>query len=106
MSGHITPWPSKARTIYGNDRNLNPIPCVFLGTMTYLLDHTSTIPVPIASLFIVPTLSPGFYFSGDGAVRDDKGYYHITGRMDDVINVTGHRLGTAEVEDAMVRSFH
>ena len=40
---------------------------------------------------------PGYYFTGDGATRDESGYYQITGRMDDVINVTGHRLGTAEV---------
>ena len=44
----------------------------------------------------------GFYFSGDGAKRDDNGFYHITGRMDDIINVTGHRLGTAEIEDVIV----
>ncbi|XP_071834957.1 acetyl-coenzyme A synthetase 2-like, mitochondrial isoform X3 [Apostichopus japonicus] len=44
---------------------------------------------------------PGYYSTGNGAHRDADGYYHITGRMDDVINVTGHRLGTAEVEDAM-----
>ena len=43
----------------------------------------------------------GFYFTGDGAKRDEDGYYWITGRMDDVINVAGHRLGTAEVEDAL-----
>jgi len=47
---------------------------------------------------------PPHYFSGDGAVRNKDGYWRITGRMDDVINVTGHRLGTAEVEDAMVRT--
>ena len=40
---------------------------------------------------------PGYYFTGDGALRDEAGHYQITGRMDDVINVTGHRLGTAEV---------
>ena len=45
---------------------------------------------------------PGYYFTGDGALRDENGYYQITGRMDDVINVTGHRLGTAEVEDALM----
>ena len=45
----------------------------------------------------------GYYFSGDGALRDDHGFYQITGRVDDVINVTGHRLGTAEVEDVLVR---
>ena len=45
---------------------------------------------------------PGKYFSGDGARRDKDGYYWITGRVDDVINVSGHRLGTAEVESALV----
>jgi acetyl-CoA synthetase len=45
---------------------------------------------------------PGYYFTGDGCRRDDDGYYWITGRVDDVINVSGHRLGTAEVESALV----
>ncbi len=45
---------------------------------------------------------PGYYFSGDGAERDEMGYYKITGRVDDVINVSGHRMGTAEVESALV----
>ncbi|MGH8698977.1 MAG: AMP-binding enzyme, partial [Burkholderiales bacterium] len=45
---------------------------------------------------------PGLYFTGDGARRDKDGYYWITGRVDDVINVSGHRLGTAEVESALV----
>ena len=45
---------------------------------------------------------PGFYFSGDGARRDIDGHYQITGRVDDVINVKGHRVGTAEIESAMV----
>ena len=45
---------------------------------------------------------PGYYFSGDGARRDADGYYWITGRVDDVINVSGHRIGTAEVESALV----
>jgi acetyl-CoA synthetase len=45
---------------------------------------------------------PGNYFTGDGARRDEDGYYWITGRVDDVINVSGHRLGTAEVESALV----
>lgn len=45
----------------------------------------------------------GCYFTGDGAFRSEDGYYQITGRMDDVINVSGHRLGTAEIEDALVR---
>ena len=46
--------------------------------------------------------SVGYYFSGDGAHRHSNGYYQITGRTDDVINVSGHRLGTAEIEDVMV----
>jgi acetyl-CoA synthetase len=45
---------------------------------------------------------PGFYMTGDGARRDEDGYYWITGRVDDVINVSGHRMGTAEVESALV----
>jgi acetyl-CoA synthetase len=45
---------------------------------------------------------PGKYFTGDGARRDEDGYYWITGRVDDVINVAGHRMGTAEVESALV----
>ena len=45
--------------------------------------------------------SPGYYFTGDGARRDENGNYRITGRVDDVINVSGHRVGTAEVEDAI-----
>ncbi len=45
---------------------------------------------------------PGTYFTGDGARRDKDGYYWITGRVDDVLNVSGHRLGTAEVESALV----
>ena len=44
----------------------------------------------------------GMYFSGDGAQRDQDGHISITGRMDDVINVSGHRLGTAEIEDLLV----
>jgi acetyl-CoA synthetase len=47
---------------------------------------------------------PGLYFTGDGCRRDEDGYYWITGRVDDVLNVAGHRLGTAEVESAIVRS--
>ncbi|XP_078593805.1 acetyl-coenzyme A synthetase 2-like, mitochondrial isoform X2 [Branchiostoma floridae x Branchiostoma japonicum] len=68
------PWPGIARTIFGDhERYLD----------TYFRPY------------------PGTYFSGDGAHRDHKGYYHITGRMDDVINISGHRIGTAEIEDAM-----
>lgn len=64
---------------------------------------------PLVSLTVsaIPCWSPilpfsGFYFTGDGALRDKDGDYRITGRMDDVINVSGKRLGTAEIEDAMV----
>ncbi len=46
---------------------------------------------------------PGYYVAGDGARRDADGYYQITGRIDDVINVSGHRMGTAEVESALVK---
>ena len=45
---------------------------------------------------------PGYYFTGDGCLRDEDGYYWITGRVDDVINVSGHRMGSAEVESALV----
>ena len=44
----------------------------------------------------------GYYFTGDGALRDEEGFYKITGRVDDVLNVSGHRLGTAEIESALV----
>src|SRR5258705_12482475 len=47
------------------------------------------------------TAYPGLYFTGDGCRRDEDGYYRITGRVDDVINVSGHRIGTAEVESAI-----
>ena len=70
-----TPWPGIARTVYGDHERYK---------QTYF------------------TTYPGYYFTGDGAHRDTKGYYQITGRVDDVINVTGHRLGTAEVEDVLV----
>lgn len=46
---------------------------------------------------------PGYYFTGDGALTDSDGHFQITGRVDDVINVCGHRIGTAEIEDALVR---
>jgi len=49
---------------------------------------------------------PGKYFTGDGCRRDEDGYYWITGRVDDVINVSGHRMGTAEVESALVAHAH
>jgi acetyl-CoA synthetase len=51
------------------------------------------------------TTYPGYYFTGDGCKRDQDGDYRILGRVDDVINVSGHRLGTAEVEDAVCQNF-
>lgn len=45
----------------------------------------------------------GFFFTGDGVYRTSEGYYQLTGRLDDIINISGHRLGTAEVEDVVVR---
>ena len=68
-------WPSQIRTVYGDHKR-----CV----ETYY------------------SLYPGYYNTGDGARRDKDGYYWITGRVDDVLNVSGHRLGTAEVESALV----
>uniref|UniRef100_H2XYN5 Acetyl-coenzyme A synthetase n=1 Tax=Ciona intestinalis TaxID=7719 RepID=H2XYN5_CIOIN len=68
------PWPGMARTIYGDHER-------FMDT------------------YYRPF--PGHYFSGDGAKRDEEGFIHITGRMDDVLNISGHRLGTAEVEDVL-----
>jgi len=68
------PWPSLARTIYGDHERFK---------QTYFSTYK------------------GLYFTGDGAKRDSDQYYRITGRVDDVINVSGHRIGTAEVEDAI-----
>ncbi|WP_395825996.1 acetate--CoA ligase [Elstera sp.] len=68
-------WPGQARSVYGDHKR-------FIET------YFSTF--------------PGKYFTGDGARRDEDGYYWITGRVDDVINVSGHRMGTAEVESALV----
>ncbi|HEC06786.1 MAG TPA: acetyl-coenzyme A synthetase, partial [Thiolapillus brandeum] len=68
-------WPGQARTLYGNHER-------FIETYFKLY--------------------PGYYFTGDGARRDEDGYYWITGRVDDVLNVSGHRLGTAEIESALV----
>ncbi len=68
-------WPGQMRTVFGDHRR-------FVDT------YFSTF--------------PGLYFTGDGARRDEDGYYWITGRVDDVINVAGHRLGTAEIESALV----
>jgi acetyl-CoA synthetase len=69
------PWPSMLRTLWGDDER-------------YKQAYWSEI--------------PGLYFAGDGARRDERGYYWIMGRVDDVINVSGHRLGTAEIESALV----
>ncbi|CAN0224725.1 unnamed protein product, partial [Phaeothamnion confervicola] len=68
-------WPGQMRTVYGDHER-------FMETYFKMF--------------------PGRYFTGDGARRDEDGYYWITGRVDDVINVSGHRLGTAEVESALV----
>ncbi|MGE0614060.1 MAG: acetate--CoA ligase [Bacteriovoracia bacterium] len=71
----VDSWPGQARTIYGDHRRF---------VETYFSAY------------------PGLYFTGDGCRRDEDGYYWITGRVDDVINVSGHRLGTAEIESALV----
>ena len=68
-------WPSQIRSIYGDHQRM---------IETYFSQY------------------PGYYFTGDGARRDIDGYYWITGRMDDVLNVSGHRMGTAEIESALV----
>ncbi|NNF05720.1 MAG: acetate--CoA ligase [Candidatus Eisenbacteria bacterium] len=68
-------WPGQARTIYGDHKRF---------------------------LEVYFTQYPGYYFTGDGCRRDEDGYYWITGRIDDVLNVSGHRLGTAEIESALV----
>jgi acetyl-CoA synthetase len=68
-------WPGQMRTVYGDHKRF---------VDTYFMAY------------------PGNYFTGDGCRRDEDGYYWITGRVDDVINVSGHRLGTAEIESALV----
>ncbi len=68
-------WPGQMRTVYGDHKRF---------IETYFSQY------------------PGFYFTGDGCRRDEDGYYWITGRVDDVLNISGHRLGTAEVESALV----
>ncbi len=70
-----SPWPGMLRTIYGDDRRYRE---------TYWSRY------------------PGVYFTGDGAKRDEDGYFWILGRVDDVLNVAGHRIGTMEVESALV----
>lgn len=69
------PWPGQMRTVYGDHQR-------FIDT--YL------------------TTFPGYYFTGDGALRDENNLFCITGRVDDVINTAGHRIGTAEIESALV----
>lgn len=68
------PWPGMARTIHNNHQRFMETYC---------------------------QLYPGYFFTGDGAYRSQEGYYQITGRLDDVINVSGHRVGTAEIEDVV-----
>ncbi|WPB75108.1 acetate--CoA ligase [Archangium violaceum] len=78
VSGNLClkrPWPGQARSIWGDHRRFKE---------TYFSTY------------------PGLYFTGDGCRRDEDGYYWITGRVDDVLNVSGHRLGTAEIESALV----
>ncbi|HCN04198.1 MAG TPA: acetyl-coenzyme A synthetase, partial [Bacteroidetes bacterium] len=77
------PWPSIARTVYGNDER-------------YRQAYWSEFPPDKRSG------RDGWYFTGDGARRDADGNIWIIGRVDDVVNVSGHRLGTAEVESALV----
>jgi acetyl-CoA synthetase len=72
-------WPGMMRTVYGDHQRF---------VDTYFKTY------------------PGTYFTGDGCRRDEDGYYWITGRVDDVINVSGHRIGTAEVESALVEHHH
>jgi len=77
-AGHLCiaqPWPGQARTVWG--------------------DHDRFVSTYFSSY-------PGRYFTGDGCARDRDGYHHITGRVDDVLNVSGHRLGTAELEAALL----
>lgn len=70
-----SPWPSMTRTVFNNhERYMN----------TYLKPY------------------PGYYFTGDGVTRDKEGFFFVTGRVDDVLNVSGHRIGSAEIESALV----
>ena len=80
--------------------------CIFFFFFSSRRRHTRYISVTGVQTCALPISYfkdyPGYYFSGDGARRDADGYYWITGRMDDVLNVSGHRMGTAEVESALV----
>jgi acetyl-CoA synthetase len=78
VSGNLCikyPWPGQMRTVFGDHQRFKE---------TYFSAY------------------PGYYFTGDGCRRDEDGYYWITGRVDDVLNVSGHRMGTAEIESALV----
>ncbi len=78
VSGNLCikhPWPGQMRTVFGDHQRFKE---------TYFSTY------------------PGYYFTGDGCRRDEDGYYWITGRVDDVLNVSGHRMGTAEIESALV----
>ena len=82
--GYLTityPWPGMARTIFGDDERYKNV---------------------YWSEFPPNDLHQGMYFTGDGARKDEDGYFWIMGRVDDVVNVSGHRLGTAEIESALV----
>lgn len=59
--------------------------------------------LPPTSDYGMVLATAGFFFTGDGVYRTSEGYYQLTGRLDDVINISGHRLGTAEVENIVVR---
>jgi len=85
------PWPSMARTIWGaHKRYMDTYLNVYKGYyVSKILNITST------------TLTR-LQFTGDGAGRDHEGYYWIRGRVDDVVNVSGHRLSTAEIEAALI----
>src|SRR5262249_15969654 len=69
------PWPSMARTLYGDDKR-------YADTYWNVIENV--------------------YFTGDGARKDEDGYFWVVGRIDDVLNVAGHRIGTAEIESALV----
>ena len=79
-SGHLclsSPWPGQARTVYGDHQRF---------VETYFSQY------------------PGYYFTGDGCTRDEQNFFTITGRVDDVLNVSGHRIGTAEIESVLVET--
>lgn len=85
------PWPSMARTVWGaHKRYMDTYLNVYKGYYVGSLSSSMKL------LLIV------FQFTGDGAARDHEGYYWIRGRVDDVVNVSGHRLSTAEIEAALI----